>query len=91
MNLDIFSKENSLNVTTLQSLRNIILVYVLTGTTFTPYICVSCDFIDLLRQSLSLPEKLYDKTVQHKVSLVYWLTPHRDKELKLNCTDYNMP
>lgn len=57
MNLNIFSKENSLSVTTLQSPRNIILAYVLTGTVFTPYICFSCNFIDLLRQSLSLLEK----------------------------------
>lgn len=72
MNLEIFSKRNSLSVATLQSLRNIIpaaKAYVPTGTMLMPYICFSRGFTGFLRQSLSLLEKLYAKTIQHKVSL----------------------
>lgn len=60
MNLNIFSKNNSLSVATLQCLRNIIpyvIAYVPTQTMFTLYICFGFGFTNLSCHSLSLLEK----------------------------------
>ena len=92
MNLEIFSKENSLSVATLQSQRNTIpaaTARVPAQAVFTADTYFSCGFIYLLCQSISLLGEL--TTIQHNISLADWLTPDQYKDLKLNCREYDLP
>lgn len=91
MNPEIFSKENSLSVAPLKSLRITLLLPPCFLGQCSHHLSASVKLL-LIYCAISSHQRRGEcaETIEHVVSLADLQAPDRDKELKLNCKDYDV-